>query len=593
MTRAFVILAFMVTAAQVHAQTVQVAKPRDVIYAGEAASIRIAAEGFEITPQLDCQPGQMPDGVWIRAAGTNHQSSSFSTFQNGRMVTKTQVTYIFGFEISADQPGTYHIPAFTVKQDKKTVTTEPFELTFKEAQVGDDMRIELLLPNQTIYPNQRVPVTVNWWYAGDLDNARDMSVRVPMFDRFEYVDEPIDRRNDSTMTLSTRAGKIRLKAQVQRRQLDGVEWIILSAKRTLIVNEPGEYDIAAPTTSVKKVTQWARDFFGARAVKWARQRAEGKAQKLIVKPLPLAQAPPGFAGAVGEGFGIDVAADRTVVQAGDPVKLTITLRGSGDLATASLPKLTGEAALDPKQFRVPAGDVPGNVTEDGKQFTVTARVLSDAVNEIPSIQYAWFNPLREVFETTRSDPIALRVGAAQMVTAGDVVGSKPVDAKPHLGQAAESAAPTKRRFNLTGADLAIEPVVAHLLVDDRQRLGGATARMVIYIVALALLPLAWMRRRAAQVDPAIIERRRLLRGESRQIVKAANLPKQEAAKQIAAALRQIAPNAHAAHRDDIDRLIATCDAIGFAPAADDNAPIDADIAQQARQIAQSVSRQTP
>ena len=63
------------------------------------------------------------------------------------------------------------------------------------------------------------------------------------------------------------------------------------------------------------------------------------------------KAPPSFAGAVGRGFSLEAAADRSVVQLGDPITLTLTIRGDGNLGNVALPALEGEHGFSPERFR--------------------------------------------------------------------------------------------------------------------------------------------------------------------------------------------------------------------------------------------------
>ena len=65
---------------------------------------------------------------------------------------------------------------------------------------------------------------------------------------------------------------------------------------------------------------------------------------------------------------------------GDPITLSVTLRGDGNLETAALPPLsTVDSGLDAESFRLPSGDVAGVLSEDdtAKTFTVTVRVLDE------------------------------------------------------------------------------------------------------------------------------------------------------------------------------------------------------------------------
>ncbi len=591
MHRAIVLILLGAIGSQAAGQTVDVAVDRGPHYVGDAFRVRVVARGFDEQPT--CEPEQAaggPGGLTLSFDGVGERSHTSMRVINNTVTRQTSTTYIFNYRAVADKKGTYAVPAFTIEHDKVVRKTREVEVLVAEVELDGEMRIEVVLPEGPIFPGQQAPVTVRWWYAGNLENVQGLSVRVPLFDQFEYEDEPI-QRGDSALPIETRQGKVRLRAQVEQKLLDGREWVVLSATRRLRARQPGEYEIEAPSVNISQVTRWVRDFFGRQPAAVVRKRAVGEPGRLVIRPVPLAEAPPGFAGAVGRGYGIDVTADRTVVQAGDPVKLTITLRGEGDLQSASLPPMSGKAALDPAQFRVGDGEIPGTMLEDGKQFHVVARVLHENVSEIPPISYAWFDPDEQQFKTTQSKPIALRVTPAQMVTAADVVGAA-IDPAPAPEQPRPDTQ-TVRTLDLTGADLSIVTSPAVLLASEDQRFGGPTAMIVIYAVSLMLAPLALWRRRVADVDPAVVQRRRLIREQSRVIARAGKLGPTQAATHIAGALRQLAPCADSDDRAAIDRLIARCDTVAFAPGDSPDASLEDSIRTESAQLAQKLARQVP
>jgi len=146
-----------------------------------------------------------------------------------------------------------------------------------------------------------------------------------------------------------------------------------------------------------------------------------------VRPLPIAGRPASFVNAIGRGFSIEVDASRTVVSVGDPIELTLRLRGDGPLAGLSLPPLDGPEGLPAQWFGVPGGGVAGRVDAGAnvKLFSVTIRVKSDEAREIPPIAFSWFDPEAREYHTTRSQPIALSVESAELVGAGEVVAAEP------------------------------------------------------------------------------------------------------------------------------------------------------------------------
>ena len=132
-----------------------------------------------------------------------------------------------------------------------------------------------------------------------------------------------------------------------------------------------EFDLAAATIHVDEITHFQRDLFGRRTAARTRKIfARDVPRRLVVKAPPIQGRPESFAGAVGRGFSLEAAADRSVVQLGDPITLTLTVRGDGNLASIGLPRLDADGGLLPGQFRIPEGDVSGQLTADGKVFLV-------------------------------------------------------------------------------------------------------------------------------------------------------------------------------------------------------------------------------
>jgi hypothetical protein len=580
------------------AQQAKVAVQQGPYYLGEPVLVRVTAEGFEEHPQPICEPGKLPPGVAIKEIGVRPSVTSVTQVINGRMTSYRKVVFAFDFHVVAEKPGEFRLPPFKVKQNQQAVSTHGLALRVQRIQTDKDIRVLLVLPSQPIYPGQRVPVRVEWWYAGNLDEVRDLTFRSPVFDQFTFVTEPLDRK-DMFLPVDTEKGTLRLKAKMDRRKLDGREFTVVTATPLLVVNHPGEYEIEPLTATMNKVTRWRRGVFGRREpASMVRLRAVDRPRKLVIRPLPLDQAPASFAGAIGRGFTLKVEADRTVVRVGDPITLIILLRGEGNLGSAALPPLSADGGLDPKRFRLPRGEVPGTLSGDSKSFTVTVRVLDESVAEIPPLAYSWFDPQMGQFQTARSNPIALRVQSTRMVRAQDVVSGAP---KPQGKETAEksrvpqavkrASAGLPKRYDLTGADLAIEASAAKLLVNESERYGGIMVRTGIYLASVLLVFFAWLWRRVAEVDPEIHRRRKLVKEQLRQITQAGRLPRYEAARQIAAAMRRMTTQANGQLRGEVEHLLMECDNLAYAPDGDTREPLDQTLYERAIKVAEGVAKE--
>ena len=99
---------------------------------------------------------------------------------------------------------------------------------------------------------------------------------------------------------------------------------------------------------------------------------------------------------------------------------------------------------------------------------------------------------------------------------------------------------------------------------------------------------AWIWRRSAQLDPEIVRRRRIIKQQIIHLNRTRQLPRQRAAVEVAAALRQLSAYANSAQRQQIDYLLADYDAIAFAPVNNQSNTTDTALLDKATRLAQSI-----
>ena len=146
---------------------------------------------------------------------------------------------------------------------------------------------------------------------------------------------------------------------------------------------------------------------------------EGKPCTLKVKELPEAGRPANFSGIIGT-CSIVTTAKPVDVNVGDPIVLTIALKGLAYPDTARLPALTAQTALA-SSFRI--SDQDSGVVQDGnKVFQCTLRALNSDVKEIPAIALSYFDSPTGTYSDAVSQPIPITVHAVKTVTAADAQG---------------------------------------------------------------------------------------------------------------------------------------------------------------------------
>ena len=125
--------------------------------------------------------------------------------------------------------------------------------------------------------------------------------------------------------------------------------------------------------------------------------------KLTVLPLPEVGKPAQFSGAVGE-YQISAYVDRSAIEAGRALTLSVQISGRGSMQTVTAPKLPA----------IPGVVVNGpNLVEDSVPTTRTyAYALIPARSgtlRIPAIAYIYFDPSRAVYATAQTSPIPVSV----------------------------------------------------------------------------------------------------------------------------------------------------------------------------------------
>ncbi|MEZ6088616.1 MAG: BatD family protein [Pirellulaceae bacterium] len=573
-------------------------------FVGLPVAVQVTAAGVsdrqepEITVIADDDEGEERDDLRWNLIAKNPTYMRFNN--NGRIVSQSKYDFVFRF--TAKKAGTLKIGPFEITDGSYKQRVDPIELTFEEVPTTENMRIFLRLPDGPYFPDQRVPVEIEWWYAGELSNT-SVSISSDLFDTFTFEDEQPSKVRQALLPIDTEDGSVDLQATVREEARDGKRFRVFTARRTMIPDRIGTYSIDPIEVVIRRQIVGQRrssDSFGfgifdqvETYVKGIEAfRALGEPLKITIGGFPDDGKPASFIGAVGQGFSIDVAADRTVVRVGDPIRLNIRLRGDGNLQNARLPSLSADGGLDPQDFRLPEGDVAGELGEGEKSFSVSVRVENESVSEIPSIAYSWFDTDAKEYRTTRSDPIALRVMPAQVTGADDVVSAaaNPTKSTPSLNQEmspTKPSGPSDRAMSmlLNDAELAIQTDPSLLLRATGKGASSMTVQTVSYAVGVAMIVLAWVDNRRSRQDPLVKQDQKLIKQQQALIADAASKPKKQGASQIASALRVLLTIDGDDCRDETESLISRCDAIAYQPLEQQGDAIPSDIVQQASDLA--------
>ena len=548
------------------------------IHAAMPFTLTLTAEGFEEEP-VPTAPQLVIDNCEVTFLGVAPNVSSHIQIVNGRRSEWREVTFSYRWRVVAPQAGSFPVPPLRVEQGEVSAQTRAASFTVTEVPETDDMSIRLRLPERPVWVGETFDVTVEWLLARDVESHQ---MAIPLFDvDGAHVEAPVVVGQQS-MRFEAAAGEVALPLERSEVREAGRRYTRFAFPARVTLNRVGSVDLAPVRVVARLQSGTARDVFGLRRARYALYRAEGQRRRLVVRSLPVAGRPDTFVNAIGSGFAIDVQASRTVVAVGDPIELTVRLRGDGPLTGLSLPPLGGPEALPTAHFSVPEGSVVGEVDEQAKAktFTTTVRVKSAEVREVPPIAFAYFDPLAGEYRTVTSRPIALSVGAAELVGAADVVAAKPT---PSVAQAGDGPPATSGSLaTLLGADMALS---APARTFARPWGGEFAAPVLPALYALPSLVFAaayWRRRTEGRRG-----RSRRLRQALREVEAAldSGAPARESAPAIVAAMRRLAQTTGAGV-GSAATVLERLETSAFDPAAAHHAVADQDIAEL-RQVARN------
>jgi len=563
------------------AQEAQLQVDRGPYYVGTPINLVVVAVGFD----PDSEPVSevtTPEGGSLTLVGVTPNRSSSVVIINGQVQRSSSVKYNYRYQFLASEPGRFRVGPFRIRQSGTERTTAPVTLDVRDVPRSPRLEVELELDSEVAYVGSRVRATLEYRIDSELErNIVRSNLQLPALDLRDVfrIDADESIPDDVPIELATSSGPVVLRARVRTETREGRPWTIVAIPFFMLPLQSGRFTLAATSLTVDAGVQFSRDIFGGRrATQLEKLRAVDVPRQLEVKQLPLDGRPPSFAGAVGRGYSFEVAADRSVVQVGDPIELTLTLRGDGLLESASLPELSAPGLLPEGDFSVPSGSLTGEYQAEAKVFKAVVRAKRVGVTEIPALEFSYFDPSRDRFETVRSRPIALSVRPAEVVDASRVVvpdaGAEAASGTPRASDApstevdgADLQRSRRPGFDLDTVDLSIvrepERLAARRGLDGSGRWWG----LGLYVASAGVLAGAFFERRRRGVDPEQASKRASLRQSFELVAQAAEQGDLDGVRALAGALRLLRADRMPASEvaKQLDQLLAECDAEIYAP----------------------------
>ncbi len=424
--RAATALAMILAAVVGGAQSISVRTgvDRQEVDVGDPFRFQIAVTGSDQVTPPDL--GALRDfTVRPLAAGPNNSESV--TIIDGNTTREVRRGYVLTYQLTANRAGTLTIPALAVDVAGQPRYTPEITIDAREPRAVEGYRLQLALAEDQVWVGQPVLLTTTWLWDPRLGPERFHQFSFPLFDR-AAADTGVTFEHLAPATVPDDPVRLEVAGQqvVWERgetSVDDDRYLTLSFATMLVPRQPGTLAIPKANLVFEGVAGYrnTRDLFGRAVRQPVSQRfvLPSNELRLQVQPLPEAGRPAHFTGLVGT-FGISAEATPLEVKVGDPIDLTVTVTGSGDLRRLPPLDLSRMDGFD--AFRI--SDAPAAPASfDRAMLRRTIRALSHETTAIPPVGIVVFDADSGRYVELTSEAIPLTVLPTRQVTMRDVEGS--------------------------------------------------------------------------------------------------------------------------------------------------------------------------
>jgi hypothetical protein len=426
---------------------IEVKMDRTRVYEGESVGYTVSIMNVEkaTPPTLEGF-----DDFEVQFQNQRSLNSSFISNVNGRLSRVNRFGTEYLYRLMPLRTGTLDIPAPTVEVDGVTLKGRALTLKVVGPEVQGEVILEIESSPRSVYPLQSFTVTLKAWVKAlpsPYTEQSPLSVQrnVPML-TLPWVDnlpEDLVPETDSQKWL----GSLTSRTFGQRSAGFGINNI--SSSFSLFSEEMISFQLPHKRTVRPDHEGAAQDYweytlersfkaqrpgtyrFGPASLKGTfatgregRDRLKGeeiyavaRAIEVEVKDVPLEGRPDSFTGAIGE-FEFEASLRPDHARVGDPMTLVLKLKGKGTLDRARAPDLEAIPEIA-NRFKV------YEATEEtqglARTFTYSLRPMSAEIETFPAVPLSYFDVGRERYVTLRTDPIPVRIEAADQLAGEDII----------------------------------------------------------------------------------------------------------------------------------------------------------------------------
>ena len=334
---------------------------------------------------------------------------------------KINATQQFNYILIPRFAGKSEIGAFTVTVGGKHYQTEPISVEVSRTETGN-AEASLLKPNSSAKSTKEVKLKPSSPSSKDDTPAFFMTASVDK--NRAYINEQIDLKIRFYQSQSTTGSPMydrpkmeglvfeELGSKQEFELINGRQYVYTQFDLAVFGILPGEATIGPATVEYRTVGDIFDPFYSFfSSSKSDVKKVSSKAIGVNIMPLPKEGRPKSFYNAVGGNYEIKASLDNQTPKAGEPITLTITVKGQGNM------RAVGEIPVPDlgSSFRVYdttssfTSKVAGDTLGGSKVYKTVIVPRASGVYTIPPIEFSYFDVKEKVYKTIKSNEIDLEV----------------------------------------------------------------------------------------------------------------------------------------------------------------------------------------
>ncbi|MGQ8868612.1 BatD family protein [Myroides sp. TSA_177.3] len=376
---------------------------------------------IEFTMNSDGDNFRSPNFEGFSVVGGPNSSVSYA-WMNGKKSFKKSFSYL----LQPKRKGKITIGKASIVMDGETYTTNPITITVTDAverqdprqqihqmQQGSLDKVHLVAEVSKTKPFINEPVSIVYKLYFNTTVGGYRGNQIPTYDKFWTYNIEMPQR-----------------PELKQGKYKGEMYNYVVLKQDIIMaQEVGKQVIKPLSLTVQvEVPTGRRDFFGFPEYGLVEKEFSTQAITIDAQELPQKDRPANFSGGVGD-FSFKVKPSTTELKAGEPLYLTVSVSGKGNLNLVTLPTPVAHSALevyDPQyseKLNPTAAGLQGNRTN---KYTIIPQYKGEY--NIDPMEFSYFDLASKQYKTITTDTLKIHVLDGPMLpTNKEVTGTDHAD----------------------------------------------------------------------------------------------------------------------------------------------------------------------